>query len=262
MYNFKQKPVRLPQILLFFALLFVVVTLIKPASVNAIQCPIDPDYPAAGSTEEPTAECARTSYYQFAPSSNPSAPVIEYFKRSSQGTESRVATLYLISGTGTDPLVWKGMPNYNPTHSILISINKGDFSASLSGTRATRTDGNTQTVIQIPLNDVAKEFATQNNVAVNTGSGNLDADCKNTNINKDNCGIVSYLVRFIQFLSGIVGIIIVIIIAVGGIQYSMAKDNAQEITAAKERIKNAVIALLAYIFMFAFLQWLVPGGIV
>ena len=73
--------------------------------------------------------------------------------------------------------------------------------------------------------------------------------------------IVTDLQDIVNALSAGVGIIVVAMIIVGGIQYSMAGANPQAITAAKQRITNALIALFAYIFIFAFLQWLIPGGI-
>lgn len=92
----------------------------------------------------------------------------------------------------------------------------------------------------------------------------LKADCKpppGTSLDKSNCGIIGYIVTFTRVLSAIVGVVIVIMIAVGGLQFSMARDDPQAVAAAKNRIRNAVFALLAYLFGFAFLQWLVPGGI-
>lgn len=86
-------------------------------------------------------------------------------------------------------------------------------------------------------------------------------DCQSTDVNKDNCGIVKYLVLFIRVLSGIVGITVAISIAVGGIQYSMAGGDPSAVANARKRIMNAIIALLAFIFTFAFLNWLVPGGV-
>lgn len=74
--------------------------------------------------------------------------------------------------------------------------------------------------------------------------------------------IVRDLNTIVDFLSAGVGIIVVGMIVVGGVQYMAAGgDNPTAITAAKKRIANAMIALLAFIFMFAFLQWLIPGGI-
>ncbi len=86
-------------------------------------------------------------------------------------------------------------------------------------------------------------------------------DCSSVGLDQSNCGIIRYLVIFIRALSAIVGITVVIMIIIGGIQYSASADNPQTAQAAQKRIGNAVIALIAYIFTFAFLQWLVPGGI-
>lgn len=73
--------------------------------------------------------------------------------------------------------------------------------------------------------------------------------------------IIKDLNIVLNFLSAGVGIVIVGMIILGGIQYSAAGDNAQAVAAAKQRIINALIALAAYLLMFAFLQWLIPGGV-
>lgn len=92
--------------------------------------------------------------------------------------------------------------------------------------------------------------------------GDLEGDCKDTNITKENCGIIAYLVLFIRVLSGLVGIVVVIMITIGGIQYASSRDNPQAVVAARGRIMNAVIALVLYLFAFAFLQYIVPGGVI
>jgi hypothetical protein len=89
----------------------------------------------------------------------------------------------------------------------------------------------------------------------------IKTDCNDVNVNAENCEIVRYLLIFINALSAIVGVVIVGVITAGGIQYSAAGDNPQATLAAKKRIGNAILALLLYIFMFAFLQWIVPGGV-
>jgi len=58
-----------------------------------------------------------------------------------------------------------------------------------------------------------------------------------------------------------VGIVVTGMIVVGGLQYMLARDNAQAVQAAKSKILNAVIGLVAFIFVYAFLQWIVPGGL-
>jgi hypothetical protein len=82
-----------------------------------------------------------------------------------------------------------------------------------------------------------------------------------TKINAGNCEIIRYITLFTRTLSFIVGIVVVTMIAVGGVQYSASRDNPQATQEAKTRIRNAVLALIMYLFVFAFLQWLVPGGI-
>lgn len=78
----------------------------------------------------------------------------------------------------------------------------------------------------------------------------------------DGGGLYSkYLNPFIVFLSGAVGVIVVISIIVGGIQYSSAGGDAQKVASARNRIKNAILALIAFIFLRAILNWIIPNGI-
>ena len=78
----------------------------------------------------------------------------------------------------------------------------------------------------------------------------------------EQCGITELIVTGIRILSGLVGVVVVAMIIVGGIQYALARDNPQAGSAAKQKIINAVLALIAYLSIFALLQWLVPGGII
>ena len=86
-------------------------------------------------------------------------------------------------------------------------------------------------------------------------------DCTGADLSQD-CGIYNMLTTSIKILSGLVGVVVVAMIIVGGIQYALARDNPQAVSAAKQKIINAVLALVAYLSIFAFLQWLVPGGII
>jgi hypothetical protein len=67
--------------------------------------------------------------------------------------------------------------------------------------------------------------------------------------------------NIINFLGAGVGIVATGAIIVGGIQYAAAGGNPNSVTAAKKRITDALIALLAFLFLYAFLQWIVPGGV-
>lgn len=68
------------------------------------------------------------------------------------------------------------------------------------------------------------------------------------------------LYTLLRFLSAGVGIVIVIFIILAGIQYSTSEGNPEATTDAKNKIRNAIIGLFVYIFAFALVQFLVPGG--
>lgn len=74
--------------------------------------------------------------------------------------------------------------------------------------------------------------------------------------------ITKYINPFIKFLSGLVGVVVAISLVFAGVMYGSAAGDPSKVAAAKKRIYNSIVALLAYLFMFAFLQWLLPGGIV
>lgn len=77
---------------------------------------------------------------------------------------------------------------------------------------------------------------------------------------KDN-PIVKDLNTVVGFLSALVGVVVIGSLIYAGIQYIIAGDNASEVTAAKQRIIKSLVALVAYISIFSFLQWIIPGGI-
>jgi len=86
------------------------------------------------------------------------------------------------------------------------------------------------------------------------------ATCGTATNLKGNC-VTKDINLIINFLSAGVGLIVVGVIIMGGIQYSMAGDSPEALKKAKERIINGLVALFAFMFLYAFLQWLVPGGV-
>ncbi len=70
-----------------------------------------------------------------------------------------------------------------------------------------------------------------------------------------------YLNPAIQLMSAAAGIAISISIVIGGIQYASSAGDPQQAAAAKARIRNAIIALLAFLFLYALLNFLIPGGL-
>jgi hypothetical protein len=79
---------------------------------------------------------------------------------------------------------------------------------------------------------------------------------------KKNCDFVGkYINPAIELFSLIFGLVAVISLILGGIQYSTSEGDPQKAAAAKKRIFNTVLAVVAYLFLYAFLQFLVPGGL-
>ena len=58
-----------------------------------------------------------------------------------------------------------------------------------------------------------------------------------------------------------VGIAAVGAIVYAGVLYITARDNAGQVSKAKTMIMNTVIGVVAYVLMWAFLQWIIPGGV-
>lgn len=80
-------------------------------------------------------------------------------------------------------------------------------------------------------------------------SGNVDSPIKD----------LAY--ALVSFLSAGVGVVIVIAIIAAGIRYSTSEGNPEATMQAKRNIQNALIGLIIYIFTFAILNYLVPGGL-
>ncbi len=111
-------------------------------------------------------------------------------------------------------------------------------------------------------------FQAKNVVQAQTASGSTDNAAKGGNNcpteldPQQQCSIVrQYLNPIINTLAVVVVLAAVISIIVAGIQYSTSADQPNVTAAAQQRIINAVIAIIAFGFLWAFLQWITPGGI-
>lgn len=77
----------------------------------------------------------------------------------------------------------------------------------------------------------------------------------------DDNPIVDLAFAIIRFLAAGVGVVVVISIILAGIQYSTSEGNPEATMKAKRRIQASLIALVIYIFTFAIVNYLVPGGL-
>lgn len=92
----------------------------------------------------------------------------------------------------------------------------------------------------------------------------FEGDCNEAEVkdlDSGNCAVVGVIKTITNTLAAFAGIIIVAMIIWGGIQYSTAGPDAAKVQAAKQKIANALIALMLLIFGFSLIQWLVPGGL-
>ncbi len=95
------------------------------------------------------------------------------------------------------------------------------------------------------------------------------ADCKDIKTSKDkngdidgnDCVYKKYVNPMIRFVSAIAGLAGTMSLVAGGIMYSTAGGDMNKVAKAKSRIAQAIGAFLAFIFLLAFLQWVIPGGI-
>lgn len=99
-------------------------------------------------------------------------------------------------------------------------------------------------------------------VTVSVDSGNTHCiPINNSSANLKDNPIYFYLKNILKFLSAGVGLAVVGGIVFGGYMYITARANAGQVEKAKVVIINSIIGLILFIFMFAILNFLIPGGI-
>lgn len=106
-----------------------------------------------------------------------------------------------------------------------------------------------------PFKDAGKQAVTRNTSVLNSCN---QAD--NSSQDPNSGCVAAYINAAINFLSAGVVVIVIIMVIIGGVRYSAAGGDASKVQAAKQQIYNALLALVAYIFLYAFLQWIIPGG--
>src|SRR5205814_1498218 len=93
-------------------------------------------------------------------------------------------------------------------------------------------------------------------------NGQCTDEAANPKCDASKCDFIKkYVNPFINLLSISFGLIAVISIIMGAVQYSTSGGDPQKVTQAKQRISKTIFAVLAYLFLYAFLQFIVPGGL-
>lgn len=70
-----------------------------------------------------------------------------------------------------------------------------------------------------------------------------------------------YVSPAILLLTGVIGVLAVISYIIVGIQYSSAGDDPAAVSKAKNRAFQTTLGLIGYFFLFAFINYIVPGGL-
>jgi len=125
-------------------------------------------------------------------------------------------------------------------------------------------DNGGNSLTTVVCNDKSSQSGFQTPEQLCANHGGTSADLCATKPDSDPCHNIimeKYIQPFINFLGIGFGIILTIMVVVGGIQYITSGSDPQKVAAAKSRISNAIFALVIFAFMYAILQWLVPGGI-
>lgn len=78
----------------------------------------------------------------------------------------------------------------------------------------------------------------------------------------ENNPIIVWLNFFINVFAAVIGVGAVAMLIFAGVQYTTSADKPDQVEAAKKKIGAVVLGLAAFIFLYAFLNWLIPGGVI
>jgi len=74
--------------------------------------------------------------------------------------------------------------------------------------------------------------------------------------------IACQFIRVVNFLSIGVGVVSAITVGVSGVQYTMSRGDPGKTAQAVSRLTQVGLGIALYIFGWALLNWLVPGGVI
>jgi hypothetical protein len=79
-----------------------------------------------------------------------------------------------------------------------------------------------------------------------------------------NCNIVTdYVNPFInKFLAPMAILAVIIGVIWGSVEYTTSGGDPQRVASAKAHIQKALIGLVSFMFLYALLNWLMPGGLI
>ena len=132
------------------------------------------------------------------------------------------------------------------------------FSLNYTFAKAVIQDGNGNSV---DPSDLKSKSDSDNNSGSDSNSKKTPTAEAKTAILPSGWKIEDILNMILVVVTTGVGIAAVGSIVFAGILYITALDNAGQVSKAKTMIMNTVIGIIAYILMWAFLEWIIPGGV-
>jgi hypothetical protein len=112
------------------------------------------------------------------------------------------------------------------------------------------------------FNNTLNDLLSSSNGTCNGANCGPTPTGQGSNCDNNHCDLINlYVNPAIKLLSILVGLVVAASLVLAGIQYMTSTGDPQRISAAKTRITNTLLAFLAYAFLFAFLNFLVPGGL-
>jgi hypothetical protein len=100
------------------------------------------------------------------------------------------------------------------------------------------------------------------NIAASCTPGNCTDPAITCTSNSSYCNLIKeYVVPTINLLSVAFGLIAVISLLLGAINYITSEGDPQKVSRAKMRIRNTIFSVVAFMFLYSFLNFLIPGGI-
>ena len=98
---------------------------------------------------------------------------------------------------------------------------------------------------------------------LSVGIGSNGEDCVQINSqDPNNNPIYTYLRAIIRFVAAGVGLGLVLLVVIAGIRWTLSQGNPQAIAAALKLLVSAVVGLIAFVLLFAILNYLIPGNLI
>lgn len=113
-----------------------------------------------------------------------------------------------------------------------------------------------------PNNEVRSGFVDIHSIMPSGGAPSGGTKTAEEILNEGKPGEIMNILKWVvNILSGAIMVVAVIMLIIGAIQYSASGGDPTGVKAAKTKITNVLIGIAAYVFLYAFLQWLIPGGV-